>query len=73
MNVQNATLAVGIGIKIMMLVGIGIYGVFAWVLVAQEARLSKLIEEAYEPMLRFLVYVHFVATIVVFLLALLML
>ena len=69
MNLPNLLLAAGIGVKILVLIGIAMYGIFAWVLVAQEARLGKLIEEQYESVLKIFVLLHLVATVGLFALA----
>ena len=60
-------------LKILVLVGLGVYGVFALVIVRQEQLMAHVLEEAFEPILRLLVLVHLVASLIVLLLAFLLL
>lgn len=60
-------------LKLMSLLGIILYGVFAGVLVRQEQLMAHVLEESFEPVLRILVWLHLIATIAIFLLALVLL
>ncbi len=59
--------------KIIALIGIGLYGVFAAVLIRQEQLMAAVLEESFEPILRLLVVVHFAASVALFILAVLIL
>ena len=59
--------------KIIVLVGIGVYVVFAGIMVRQENLMSRVLEEGFEPLLRFLTYIHLALAVVVFFLALILL
>lgn len=56
-------------LKILFLVGLLLYIVFAGVLVRQEQLMAHVLEESFEPVIRMLVIGHFIASLVVFLLA----
>lgn len=71
--VENLTAFAILGIKILVLVGIGVYGVFGAVMVRQEQLMAHVLEESFEPVLRMLTLVHFIAAVGVFLLALILL
>jgi len=61
------------GMKLMTLIGLGIYIIFAFVMVRQEQLMSKTLEAASEAILRILTLLHLGAAVVVFFLALLIL
>jgi hypothetical protein len=52
-------------IKILTILGFGIYVLFAAVMVRQEHLMSDVLEEGFEPVLRLLVYAHLLAAIAV--------
>lgn len=60
-------------VKIFTLVGLGLYGIFAAIIVRQEQLMAAVLEESFEPVLRTLVLVHFAASVGLFLLALFLL
>lgn len=60
-------------LKVLTLVGLVIYGIFAGVLVRQEQLMAHVLEESFEPMIRLLVVGHLVVSIGVFVLALFLL
>lgn len=60
-------------VKILTLVGLGLYSVFAAIIVRQEQLMAVVLEESFEPVLRTLVIVHFAASVGLFLLALFLL
>jgi hypothetical protein len=64
---------VWLGMKLMTLVGLGIYTVFAFVIVRQEQLMSKVLEAKSEKILSVLTWLHLGASLVVFMLALLLL
>ena len=59
--------------KYLILFGFGLYIVFAAVILRQEQLMANVLEESFEPVLRFASVFHLVAAIAVFLLALLIL
>ncbi|KKR86421.1 MAG: hypothetical protein UU34_C0015G0016 [Candidatus Curtissbacteria bacterium GW2011_GWA1_41_11] len=69
-SVINAIL---LTIKTLVLVGLGLYGIFAAIIVRQEQLMATVLEESFEPVLRTLVIVHFAASVGLFLLALFLL
>lgn len=62
-----------LGLKLLAMMGLGVYGIFAAVMVRQEQLMAKSLEAASEPVLRALVWVHLVFSLGVFLLALVIL
>ena len=60
-------------IKILTLIGLSIYFIFAAVIVRQERLMSAVIDEGFEPVIRTLVLIHLAAALGVIILALLML
>jgi hypothetical protein len=60
-------------LKIISLLGIAVYVVFAGVMVRQEHLMANVLEEGFEPVLRILTFVHLVASLAVFFLALVIL
>ncbi len=72
MNIDLAVLAALI-LKIFVLLGLGVYAIFALVMVRQEYLMAHVLEESFEPVLRFLVYLHLAAALGIFLLALVIL
>ena len=60
-------------IKLMVILGIGLYTVFAGVMVRQEQLMSRVLEEQFEPVLRTLTLVHLAASFITLLLAIILL
>lgn len=60
-------------LKIITLIGLGVYGVFAIIMVRQEHLMAGVLEEVSEPILRILVYMHLAASAGLFFLALVIL
>jgi len=60
-------------LKAMALLGLGLYVVFALVIVRQEQLMANVLEESFEPVLRLITLTHLVASVATFLLALLIL
>ena len=69
----DITTLVLLAFKLLMLVGMLIYIIFAAVMVRQEKLMSDVLEEGFEPMLRLLTWVHLAASVGVFILALFLL
>jgi len=59
--------------KFLTLFGLGLYMVFATVILRQEQLMAQVLEESFEPVLRVASFFHLVASIGVFFLALLIL
>ena len=51
-------------LKILVIVGLLIYAVFAGVLVRQEQLMAHVLEEQFQPIIRTLVVVHLIATLI---------
>jgi len=60
-------------LKVITLLGIAVYAVFAGVMVRQEHLMANVLEEGFEPVLRIVTYVHLAMSVAVFLLALVIL
>lgn len=60
-------------LKFLVLFGLGLYMVFATVILRQEQLMAQVLEESFEPVLRVASFFHLAASIGVFLLALLIL
>ena len=60
-------------IKLLALIGIGLYIVFAAIIIRQEQLMAHVLEESFEPVLRVLTVLHFLAAVAVFFLALILL
>lgn len=69
----NTELVMWLGVKLMILLGIVIYIVFAGVIVRQEQLMTKTMEAKSKILLSFLVWLHLAIAIVLFFLALLLL
>lgn len=73
MTTETMPMVIWFVIKILTLLGIAVYGVFAGVMVRQEHLMSNVLEEDFEPILRLLTYIHLIVVICVFLLAIILL
>lgn len=60
-------------LKYLILFGMGLYIVFASVILRQEQLMAHVLEESFEPVLRLAAYIHLIAAIAIFFLALLIL
>ena len=60
-------------LKILVIVALLIYSVFAGVLVRQEQLMANVLEEQFQPIIRTLVLVHLIAAVILLLLAFLLL
>jgi len=67
---ENAGSLMWIGMKLMVLLGILIYIVFAGIIVRQEQLMVKTMEAASEKILSFFVWLHLAIAIVIFFFAL---
>lgn len=67
------TLLAALAFKILTLLGIVVYIIFAAVMVRQEKLMSDVLEEGFEPFLKLLTWLHLFASIGLFVLALLIL
>lgn len=57
-------------LKFLVLFGLGLYGVFAAVILRQEQLMAHVLEESFEPVLRLTAFLHLAAAVAVFILAL---
>lgn len=69
----NITQAIFFTVKVFALIGIGLYAIFAAVIIRQEQLMARVLEESFEPILRILVILHFAAAVGLFILAVLIL
>lgn len=60
-------------VKVLTLVGLGLYSIFAAIIVRQEQLMADVLEESFEPVLRMLTIAHFVASLGVLVIALILL
>lgn len=60
-------------VKSIMLIGFAVYMIFGIIMVRQEHLMSNVLEEASEPILKLLVYIHLFASIGLLLLAIVIL
>lgn len=67
--VSGAVLAV----KLFTLLGLGVYVVFAGIIVRQEQLMAQTVAETFHPVLRILTVIHFLAAIGVFITAIILL
>lgn len=72
MNIDVITLGTAM-LKVFVLLGFAVYAIFAVVMVRQEYLMAHVLEESFEPFLRLLVFVHLVAAVGLFFLALVIL
>lgn len=59
--------------KICALIGLGLYTIFAGILIRQEQLMAAVLEEGFEPILRILTILHFAAAVSLFILAIIIL
>jgi len=60
-------------LKLLVLMGLGVYCIFAVIMVRQEQLMANVIEESFEPVLKILTILHLGAAVAVTLLAILLL
>ena len=60
-------------VKALVVFGLGLYIIFAFVILRQEQLMSRVLEEAFEPVLRLVSILHFIASIAIFLMAIILL
>lgn len=59
--------------KICTLIGLGLYTIFAGIVIRQEQLMAAVLEEGFEPVLRILTILHFSAAVSLFILAVIIL
>ncbi|MEK7141732.1 MAG: DUF5657 family protein [Patescibacteria group bacterium] len=59
--------------KICTLIGLGLYTIFAGIMIRQEQLMAAVLEEGFEPVLRLLTILHFAAAVGLFILAVIIL
>jgi len=60
-------------IKVLTLVGLGLYAIFAGIMIRQEQLMADVLEEGFEPILRLLTILHFSAAVGLLILAIIIL
>lgn len=60
-------------LKILTLIGLGVYAIFAAVMVRQEQLMADVLEESFQPVLRILTIIHFLASLGLLVLAFILL
>lgn len=73
MSPVDVSLVVSLAAKVLVLVGIGLYGIFAGIMIRQEQLMAAVLEESFEPTLRLLTILHFAAAAGLFILAVMIL
>lgn len=73
MDAQQITNISWMIIKILAIVGLSLYAIYAAIIIRQEELMSKVLAETSEPILRMLAVIHFIASIMVIVLALILL
>lgn len=69
----DITTIVFILLKFLIVFGLGLYIIFAAVILRQEQLMADVLEESFEPVLRLASFLHLIASVTVFFLALLIL
>lgn len=60
-------------VKVFTLVGLGLYSIFAAIIIRQEQLMAAVLEEDFEPILRILTILHFAASVSIIILAIIIL
>ncbi len=69
MSPIDVSVAVHLAVKVCVLVGFGLYAIFALIMIRQEQLMAAVLEEGFEPILRLLTILHFAASIGLLILA----
>ncbi len=73
MDTQQMTSIGWMTIKILTVVGLSLYAIYGAIIIRQEELMSKVLAETSEPILRLLSIIHFIASLAVIVLALILL
>ncbi|MBI3342635.1 hypothetical protein HY032_00565 [Candidatus Gottesmanbacteria bacterium] len=73
MNPVDISVVVSLATKVLLLVGLGLYGIFAGIIIRQEQLMAAVLEEGFEPILRLFTILHFAAAVGLFILAVMIL
>lgn len=73
MTPADVSIIVSLTAKICVLIGLGLYAIFAGIMIRQEQLMAAVLEEGFEPILRLLVILHFAAAVGLLLLAVIIL
>lgn len=73
MTPVDVSFVVSFTAKVFVLVGLGLYAIFAGIMIRQEQLMAAVLEEAFEPILRLLTILHFAAAMSLLILALIIL
>jgi hypothetical protein len=66
---QNIFLIISGGLKVIIILGLLVYAIFAAIIVRQEQLMANVLEEKYEPILRLITFIHLIASIAIIFLA----
>lgn len=61
--INNLPAFVMLAFKLLIILGLSLYSLFAGIMVRQERLMDKVINETFEPVLRVLVLIHLVASV----------
>lgn len=73
MDAQQLTSIGWMFIKILTIVGLSLYSIYGAIIIRQEELMSKVLAETSEPILRLFSIIHFIVSLVIIVLALILL
>lgn len=73
MTPADVNLIIALTAKICVLIGLGLYAIFAGIMIRQEQLMAAVLEEGFEPILRLLTILHFAAAMGLLILAIIIL
>ena len=73
MDAQQMTSIGWMVIKILTVIGLSLYSIYAAIIIRQEELMSKVLAETSEPILRLLSIIHFIAALALILFAIILL
>lgn len=73
MTPVNVSVVVSLTVKVLVLIGLGLYAIFSGIMIRQEQLMAAVLEEGFEPILRILTILHFAASVALIILAIIIL
>ncbi|MBI4066579.1 hypothetical protein HY411_02585 [Candidatus Gottesmanbacteria bacterium] len=73
MTPVDISVVVSLTTKVLVLIGLGLYGIFSGIMIRQEQLMAAVLEEGFEPILRLLTILHFAAAVGLLILAVIIL
>lgn len=73
MTPVNVSVVVSFTVKVLVLIGLGLYAIFSGIMIRQEQLMAAVLEEGFEPILRILTILHFAASVALIILAIIIL